>query len=303
MTVNEVGLTCPICGADGELCDAKRSAFSGRTFALAQCPSCWFGWVVDPRVDFESLYDAAYYQGKGADPLVSYEAEIADPRTIRTYEWNGIVELVTSQHPVGPATRWLDFGCGFGGLVRHLRREGIADAWGHDQGYAGSRMAADGLPVLQAEGFAAAAGTFEVITAVEVVEHVIDPVGTLRQLADLLAPGGLLFLTTGNSRPYRGRLASWRYVLPDIHIAFFEPATLAAAYARAGLEPVAVPWGPGHEQIVRYKVLKNLRRRRRSSVDRLLHATILREVDRRFGLLAHPAAKRIDQPAGDASPG
>jgi cyclopropane fatty-acyl-phospholipid synthase-like methyltransferase len=257
--------------------------------------------VVDPRVDYESLYDAAYYQGKGADPLVSYEAEVADHRTIRAYEWQGIVELVSSLHPVGPATRWLDFGCGLGGLVRHLRREGIADAWGHDQGYAGSRMATDGLPVLDVDGFSAASGTFEVITAIEVIEHVTDPVGLLRQLADLLAPGGLLFLTTGNSRPYRGRLSSWRYVLPDIHVAFFEPSTVAAAYARAGLQPVALTWGRGHEQIVRYKVLKNLRRRRRSPLDRLLPTTALRAVDRRFGLLAHPAATLIDQPWGDGT--
>ena len=76
------------------------------------------------------------------------------------------------------------------------------------------------------------------ITAIEVLEHVVDPVDALRQIARLLKPGGVLFLTTGNARPFRNRLSQWRYVIPEIHVSFFEPQTLGLAMQTAGLDPV-----------------------------------------------------------------
>ena len=45
---------------------------------------------------------------------------------------------------------------------------------------------------------------------------------------------GLLFLTTRNAAPFRKRLSSWRYVVPDVHVSFFEPTTLAVALEVAG---------------------------------------------------------------------
>ena len=73
------------------------------------------------------------------------------------------------------------------------------------------------------------------VTAIEVMEHVIEPMVTLPRIAALLRSGGLLFLTTGNAEPFRGRLAKWSYVKPDIHVGFFEPGTLATALRGAGL--------------------------------------------------------------------
>ena len=63
-----------------------------------------------------------YYAGAGADPLVDYVGEIEYPaETIRIYEWRGLMSVVAALVPLRPETRWLDFGCGTGGLVRHCR--------------------------------------------------------------------------------------------------------------------------------------------------------------------------------------
>ena len=95
--------------------------------------------------------------------------------------------------------RLLDIGCGAGGMLAHLREFGAV--WGVDPSpeavtYAAAKGAAevrhgtlpDGLPF-------GAADRFDVITLLDVLEHVDDDLGSLRTIGGLLAPGGLLLLT------------------------------------------------------------------------------------------------------------
>ena len=102
-----------------------------------------------------------------------------------------------------------------------------------------------GIPVVDPDGLAALRGTFDVVTAIEVIEHVADPVPFLSGLRDLLRPGGLLFLTTGNAAPHRDDLARWNYVIPEIHVSFFEPRTLERALIAAGFRPSRPASGRG----------------------------------------------------------
>lgn len=238
------------------------------------------------------LYDADYYAGRGADPLVDYMGEMQDPRTIREYEWRGIERAVASLLDE-TAPRWLDIGCGLGGLVRHAGRFAKADVVGFDEGFSAEWMRERNIPTLTAAELNERRGTFDVVTAVEVIEHVTDPVALLSQVAALLKPGGIFFLTTGNAEPHLKRLGSWSYVLPDVHVSYFQPRTLREAYRRAGLEPVEAGFLPGYEDIIRYKVLKTLRVRRRNLLERLVPWQLAsRIVDRRHRVSALPLARK-----------
>ena len=223
--------------------------------------------------------------------LVDYEREITDLDTLREYEWRGAIDIVSHLTPVTPSTRWLDFGCGLGGLVRYGRRQGL-DIVGQDEGYAADRMTADGVPSLTTAQLEADADRFDVITAIEVLEHIPNPLAALRTIARALRPGGLLFLTTGNARPHRDDIAGWNYVIPDVHVSFFEPETLATAYRAVGLEPEYPGFVPGFSDVLRYKILKSLRKKRQSTAERLIPWwAVTRLVDRRYQVSAQPSAR------------
>lgn len=277
---------CPVCSSrtlpvgtvDGRLCT--------RTFTVRRCPACRFAFVEDPCRDYARLYGEEYYSGRGADPLVDYAGEAADPdRTVRNHEWRGIHRIVSGLVPLSEETRWLDFGCGLGGLVGYLQRTVGCDALGHEEGWAAEACRQRGVPLVTPDD----GRTFDVVTAIEVIEHIEDPVAALAEMGRRLRPGGLLFLTTGNARPFREAIARWRYIVPEIHISLFEPQTLALALGRAGLLPGWRKLSPGDVDIIRFKVLKNLGRTRRSPVEGLVPwSALARVVDWRLAPTAHP---------------
>jgi 2-polyprenyl-3-methyl-5-hydroxy-6-metoxy-1,4-benzoquinol methylase len=283
---------CPACGAATDELPAIRSDFSDIEFAFRRCEDCGLSFVANPRVDFAELYDSEYYAGRGADSFVDYVNEMENSRTVREYEWRGIsraVEDLTGRRDV----TWLDYGCGLGGLVRYARRHGFDHVFGFDEGFSASWMAQHGIPVLSADELATREGQFDIVTAIEVVEHVTDPVAVMSHITSLLKPGGLFLLTTGNAEPHRGDLTTWSYVHPDIHIAYYEPRTLEALYRRCGLEPYPAGFVTGLDDIIRYKVLKTVGLRSRNVVERIVPWSIAsRIVDRRHKVSAQPFARR-----------
>ena len=283
---------CPICGRVTADLAKIHSDFSHVEFSFRRCGACGLVFVANPRVDFASLYDAAYYRGDGADSFVNYLEEMGNPETIRAYEWRGITRAVRSL--CGSQTvRWLDFGCGLGGLVRYARAHGFPNVYGYDQGWGADWAREHGTPLLDEDQLREHAGSFDVVTAIEVVEHIPGPLGPMRQISSLLKPGGVFFLTTGNAAVHRDSFTTWKYVHPDIHVAYFEPRTLSEAYRRVGLEPLAAGFLPGHEDIIRYKVLRTLGGTSRNLLELLVPWRVAsRVVDQRYKLSEQPLARK-----------
>jgi 2-polyprenyl-3-methyl-5-hydroxy-6-metoxy-1,4-benzoquinol methylase len=284
---------CPICSAPSALYGRKCGAFRQSNFDLHRCPKCSLAFVANPWTEFKSIYSQDYYAGKGADPLIDYLFELVQPdHTIRVAEWRGILRAVNHLHPVTKATRWLDYGCGNGGQVRYARDMTGCEAVGFEEGWIADQARKHGIPILTPPELEQSTGTFDIITLIEVIEHCTDPVAVFAEVRRLLKPGGLVFLTTGNAQPHREKLIEWSYFRPEIHVSLFEPETIEAALRNAGLEPFRPGWVPGWSDIVRFKVLKNLKIRANSFWHDWIPWTLLcRLIDTRLNLSSHPAAR------------
>jgi SAM-dependent methyltransferase len=124
--------------------------------------------------------------------------------------------------------RTLDYGSGTGLLVRLLLDQGY-DAWGYDP--LATPIAAEDRVVTRLPP-----GPFDLITAIEVIEHLCDPVEALQRLRALLAPRGVMLLSTELFDRAKHD-ASWHYLTPEHgqHITMLSREGLHEAAARAGL--------------------------------------------------------------------
>ena len=117
--------------------------------------------------------------------------------------WDG---NVTSLKPLAGKAA-LDVGCGAGLLCEPLARMG-AEVTGVDAAPANVEAAAvhaegSGLDIRYMAGELATLGIggFDLVTSMEVLEHVADKPAFIAQLARHLAPGGLMVLSTPNRTP------------------------------------------------------------------------------------------------------
>jgi len=146
----------------------------------------------------------------------------------------------------------LDVGCGGGILTEALAQRG-ALAQGIDMGEAPLEVARlhaleSGLDIAYtqatAEQFAQQhAGAFDVVTCMEMLEHVPDPASIVRSCADLTPPGGHLFFSTINRTPkaYAFAVLGAEYLLKLLpkgtheYKKFIQPSELALWIREAGL--------------------------------------------------------------------
>jgi 2-polyprenyl-6-hydroxyphenyl methylase/3-demethylubiquinone-9 3-methyltransferase len=153
----------------------------------------------------------------------------------------------------------LDVGCGAGLLAEPLARLGARvaaiDAAPELIAVARDHAAAMGLEIdYRACAVEKLEGRFDLITCMEVIEHVADPAAFVRALAKRLAPGGLLILSTPNATGWSkllmitlgeglGRIPKGTHDFAK----FIAPDRMKALLADAGLKCLdveGIAWSP-----------------------------------------------------------
>jgi len=85
-------------------------------------------------------------------------------------------------------------------------------------------------------------GLFDVVSAFDLIEHVPDPRGLLRQCASLLKPGGTLLISTPDTEHYLRYVmrSRWPMLQPMQHLFLFSRQALTTALQAEGFEDVSV---------------------------------------------------------------
>jgi 2-polyprenyl-6-hydroxyphenyl methylase / 3-demethylubiquinone-9 3-methyltransferase len=155
------------------------------------------------------------------------------------------------------AKRVLDVGCGGGILSDSMARVGaqvlgidlstkplrVAELHAMEAGTEGVEYREIAVEALAAEQPAG----FDVVTCMEMLEHVPDPASVVRACATLVKPGGWVFLSTlnRNAKAFLLAIVGAEYVMSMLpkgtheYARFLRPSELAQFCRDAGLEPQA----------------------------------------------------------------
>ncbi len=162
----------------------------------------------------------------------------------------------------------LDIGCGGGLLAEAMAAEGahvtgidlaqqslqVARLHGHESGVQVEYECTSAEDYAQGQ-----AGRFDLVTCMELLEHVPDPASVVHACAQLVRPGGLVCFSTLNRNPKSFLLAivAAEYVMRMLprgthsYEHFITPSELAAAARAAGLEVTALA-GMGYQPLTRH---------------------------------------------------
>ncbi len=264
---------CPVCGEP-----ASRLRYAITRFRVYDCAKCTLVYLW-PQIDegeVRELFERLYTEGEGSVPeLATYYdftyTDASDNPLVQIYErW---LDAIERERPPG---RLLDIGCGTGLFLAVARRRGW-QPHGVDDSAAATAHARDhfGLEVWNGQftDFAARQGLrFDAISMWDIIEHSRAPVELLAAARGVLAPGGVIGISTPNQRSildvlagllYRG--TGGRLTRPlekfyiEQHFLYFSPRTLRDALDRASLEMVRLE-----------RELTELRRLSLSRAERLL---------------------------------
>lgn len=207
-------------------------------YDVIDCRSCGFRHI-DPLLSDEELqkfYDGEFYEKERPDYFARAEAD-KEWWMLRYHHYYELLEAHA------PGRRILDIGSGPGYFLEAGRMRG----W-DVLGFEPSRIAADytagrGIPVVN--GFFSAdkaQGPFDVISMNLVLEHLRDPIGLVEQAKSVLAPGGLLFVSSPNDfNPLQ--MVLWRkmgfapwWVVPKHHLNYFDGDSARRFFTARGLK-------------------------------------------------------------------
>ncbi len=229
---------CNLCGSGERRMRYRQRdlTFPGRDareYEIFECVGCGLFYLSPQAETLEELL-RIYPQ--------DYEAYAFSRRwvmALRRLSWRR--ELRSLLAVTAPESRILEVGCATGEFLELLRRHGRPHVQGIELNPEAAAHARQryGLDVRDGDLLDAdlPAGAYDLIIMRHVLEHVSDPLTTLRRIHALLAPGGRLVVSLPNPDSLDARVfgATWRGHEVPRHFYNFPRRTLAAYLQKAGL--------------------------------------------------------------------
>lgn len=231
MTSQAGASPCPVCGASAGVDDVRLGGYQ-----LYLCSRCTLRFAPDAfqqPVDYDRVYQSAEYETEQVQALQKIKGrEIAEHPTYRAF-------FRQVRHV--PGATLLDIGCGVGrfGHGAHALSWNVTGIDVSARAIAaGQAVAPFPLRACGVEELVEREEQFDVVTAFEVLEHLMEPVEFLLNAKRLLRPGGQMFCTVPNWASKTVQTSTRADWLPPIHLLFFSRPALQKLGEVAGFTNV-----------------------------------------------------------------
>jgi SAM-dependent methyltransferase len=229
---------CYLCGHT-----PVKKAFKKFGYNILRCPKCELF-----RLDFQEDYQKfihEYYNDKFFTGSIERAGYV-------DYQGDSWPELMNMRRYLTRIRRYkkrgklLDCGCATGLFLTEAKKAGFS-SYGFDVSAYAVRIAKKhGLRVKQAtlSKVTYPKQSFDVITLLDVIEHLRDPKTDLKHLGQFLKPGGLLMINTGDAGSVLAQLEgkNWHFFVPPQHLFFFSRKTLTQLLEQAGFKVVRIDY-------------------------------------------------------------
>jgi hypothetical protein len=214
---------CPLC--------EQEAVFVGRAtnihpeypvaFSLRRCKNCRHMWI-DPRPTQPFL---DYLYRKASNSVIGVGWDTTERPLLTLPE----LRVLASEQTTTPG-RYFELGVGKGLLLEQFRNLGW-DCFGVEPGDWGAD-----IPGVVRSLSEVPEGAADVIVAMDVLEHVSDPIGMLKALRSLAGPNTRLYASFPNHQSFRFLIQKekWRMVRPLGHIHYFSRRSAVMMFREAG---------------------------------------------------------------------
>jgi 2-polyprenyl-3-methyl-5-hydroxy-6-metoxy-1,4-benzoquinol methylase len=235
-------VSCILCGgSETRLAYAvkDRLEVTSEPFSIVRCQRCGLLFL-NPRPTKEEIgryYPYTEYKDEFA-PAVQDEPSLLH-RLNRLYHME---KMCRSVERVKGEGRLLDVGCATGNFLDRMWKRGNWQVWGVEVNEEAARYAQErfGLDVFIGELREAnyPASWFDVVALWDVLEHLHDPLDTLKEINRVLKGDGILILSLPNSDSFDARIFGdcWIGLDPPRHLYTFSTKTLKRLLTVAGFE-------------------------------------------------------------------
>ncbi|HLZ75556.1 class I SAM-dependent methyltransferase [Phenylobacterium sp.] len=207
-----------------------RYLFNFRQYEVSHCGDC--GLIMTGSGFEEGQYEEQdYYTMRHSSPAEIYQEW--------GFRWRWILRRIQSLRASGSS---LDVGAGNGLFVKIAADEFGWKSRGVELSEKEVAFAKRMLDVdIEQKSLNEIPEQFDMVTAFSVLEHVVDPIGLIREMRDHVKDGGLLVLATPSPTCIQARvkgLEKWGMISPPHHINIFSRKALYGLLAKSGFEVV-----------------------------------------------------------------
>ena len=241
---------CRLCGS-GKIKDIANLEYEGFDYTIVFCKDCALLQCTEHHHDVSPEYICLNY-GDIDETRIWCQGHHKD-NAYRHWDKNFRVLKPEINHSL----RLLDIGCGTGGFLEHAKSSGV-ELYGFDASKAQSEYAIKRFPNVRyarsCSEYLVEHGDrkllFDVITLWDVIEHIRNPLDYLREIREVIRPGGLVYISTPNGLAKLWKRKLYKLLSIDIdlrgefmpweHVFYYSPCSLEYLLRKSGFKMLKI---------------------------------------------------------------